>query len=80
VLLGAGTARAQNFSILPNQGQAIAEAIMLGTAHEVCNGLYMSDASLLLLGYWKIANFHIRTSVEALLMSPALLLMLMHTM
>ena len=29
----------------PNQGQAIAEAILLGTAHGVCNGLYVSEAS-----------------------------------
>jgi len=32
-------------SVFPNQGQAIAEAIMLGTAYGVCDGLYMSEAS-----------------------------------
>jgi len=33
-------------SVFPNQGQAITEAIMLGMAHEICNGLYMSETSL----------------------------------
>jgi len=40
-----GLWKEQACSIFPNQCQAIAEAVLLGTAHGVCNGLYMCEAS-----------------------------------
>jgi len=33
-------------SVFPNQGKAIAEAIMLGMSYGVCDGSYMSEVSL----------------------------------
>jgi len=69
-------------SIFPSQGQAITEAIMLGMAHGVCDGSYMSEASpKFATATWllKDSQFHIRTHVEALPTSLVLLQMLTHT-
>jgi len=64
-----------------NQGQALAEAIMLGMAHGVCNGLYMSEASPeYATATWLLedSRFPHQTSATALSMSLVSLLMSMH--